>query len=180
MGAPRHRRHRVDLRRRQRSHRTTGAATDALFAEACRKTPVTQVFFYHNAANRIGATAALIGKACAQKKALLVYAPDADIAAALDRQLWAQAPTSFIPHVAADSPLAEETPVLIASSLESVPHDERLFNLSNDVPPGFSRFASLIEIVGQGEEERADGRQRARFYKNRGYAVRYLDCSGKN
>jgi DNA polymerase-3 subunit chi len=80
---------------------------------------VTQVFFYHNAANRIGATAALIGKACAQKKPLLVYAPDADIAAALDRQLWAQAPTSFVPHVAADSPLAAETPVLIASSLES-------------------------------------------------------------
>jgi DNA polymerase-3 subunit chi len=140
---------------------------------------VTQVFFYHNAANRIGATAALIGKACAQKKALLVYAPDADIAAALDRQLWAQAPTSFVPHVAADSPLAAETPVLIASSLDVLPHDERLFNLSNDVPPGFSRFASLIEIVGQGEEERADGRQRARFYKDRGYAVRYVDLLRK-
>jgi hypothetical protein len=59
--------------------------------------------------------------------------------------------------------------------------DERLFNLSNDeVPPGFSRFASLIEIVGQGEEERADGRQRARFYKDRGYAVRYVDLLRKN
>lgn len=141
---------------------------------------MTQIFFYHNAANRITKTAALIGKACAQKKSLLVYAPDTEIAAALDRQLWGQPPTSFVPHVAADSPLAAETPVLIASTLESVAHDERLFNLSNEVPPGFSRFTSLIEIVGQGEEERADGRQRARFYKDRGYAVRYVDCTGKN
>lgn len=141
---------------------------------------MTQVFFYHNAANRIGATAALIGKAVAQKKALLVYAPDAEVAAALDRQLWGQPPTSFVPHVAADSPLAAATPVLIASTLESVPHDERLFNLSDDVPPGFSRFASLIEVVGQGEDERADGRKRARFYKDRGYDVRYVDCSGRD
>jgi DNA polymerase IIIc chi subunit len=30
----------------------------------------------------------LIGKALAQKKASLVYAPDAEVAAALDRHLW--------------------------------------------------------------------------------------------
>jgi DNA polymerase-3 subunit chi len=141
---------------------------------------VTQIFFYHNAANRIGTTAFLIGRTFAQKKALLVYAPDAEIAAALDRQLWAQPPTGFVPHVGAGSPLAAQTPVVIASTLESLPHDERLFNLSSDVPPGFSRFTSLIEIVGRGDEERADGRKRARFYKDRGYDVRYLDCTGKH
>jgi DNA polymerase-3 subunit chi len=78
-----------------------------------------------------------------------------------------------------NSPLAEETPGADCRQLDSVPQDERLFNLSNEVPPGFSRFASLIEIVGQGDEERAAGRQRARFYKDRGYEVRYVDLSGK-
>jgi hypothetical protein len=53
-----------------------------------------------------------------------------------------------------NSPLAAETPVLIAGTLDAVPHDERLFNLSAEVPPGFSRFASLIEVVGQDREER--------------------------
>jgi len=139
---------------------------------------VTQIFFYHNAPDRVRTTAALIGKAFAQKKALLVYAPDAQLAAALDRQLWTQPPTGFVPHVDVNSPLADETPVLIASKLDSVPHDERLFNLASDVPPGFARFTSLIEVVGQGDEERADGRQRARFYKDRGYDVRYVDCAG--
>lgn len=139
---------------------------------------MTQVFFYHSAFDRIAAAAALIGKAFSQKKALLVYAPDAEVAAALDRHLWTHPPTGFVPHVGVNSPLAAETPVLIASQLESVPHDERLFNMSTEVPPGFSRFASLIEVVGQKDEERVAGRRRAKFYKDRGYEIRYVDLSG--
>ena len=60
-----------------------------------------------------------------------------------------------------------------------MPQDERLFNLAAEVPPGFSRFASLIEVVGHQDEERAAGRQRARFYKDRGYDITYVDLSGK-
>lgn len=141
---------------------------------------MTQVFFYHNASDRIAAAVALIGKAFAQGKAMLVYAPTAEVAAALDRQLWMHPPAGFVPHVGIDSPLAGETPVLIASTLESAPQDERLLNLSSEVPPGFSRFSSLIEVVSQGDEERADGRKRAKFYKDRGYDIRYLDCSGNS
>ena len=140
---------------------------------------MTRVFFYHNAADRIAATSTLIGKAVTQKKALLVYAPDAEVASALDRQLWTHPPTGFIPHVDVNSPLAEETLVVIAGKLDSVTQDERLVNLSAEVPPGFSRFASLIEIVGLGDEERLAGRKRARFYTDRGYEVNYLDLSGK-
>ena len=141
---------------------------------------MTQIFFFHNATDRISATVALIVKTVAQKKRLLVYAPDAALAAALDRQLWTSPPTGFVPHVDVNSPLASETPVLIAGAIESVSHDERLFNLSSEVPPGFARFTSLIEVVGQGEEDRANGRKRARFYKDRGYDVRYVDYSGRN
>lgn len=140
---------------------------------------MTQVFFYHGAADRIVATASLITRAFAQQKASLVYAPDAEVAAALDRHLWMHPPTGFVPHVRSDSPLAGETPVVIASQIESVPQDERLFNLAADVPPGFSRFASLIEVVGQQDDERAAGRRRVRFYKDRGYDITYVDLSGK-
>lgn len=138
---------------------------------------MTRVFFYHNAPDRIAATAALIGKAVGQKKSLLVYAPDAEVAAALDRYLWMYPATGFIPHAAIDSPLAAETPVLIAGKLDTVLQDERLFNLAAEVPPGFSRFTSVIEVVGQGDEERGAGRQRARFYKDHGYDIQYFDLS---
>lgn len=141
---------------------------------------MTQVFFYHNAADRIAATVALIGKAFAQKKALLIYAPDAEVASTLDRQLWMHPPTGFIPHVRGDSALAGETPVLITGSLDSLPQDERLINLSAEVPPGFSRFTSVIEVVGQNEQERLAGRERVKFYKDRGYEIKYFDLAPKN
>ncbi len=141
---------------------------------------MTQIFFYHNAADRIAATVALIGKAFTQKKALLIYAPDAEIAATLDRQLWMHPPTGFVPHVRSDTPLAHETPVLIADKLDSLAQDERLINLSAEVPPGFSRFTSVIEVVGQNEEERLAGRQRVKFYKDRGYEIKFIDLTGKS
>lgn len=141
---------------------------------------MTQIFFYHNAADRIAATVALIGKAFAQKKALLVYAPDGEVAGTLDRQLWMHPPTGFVPHVRGDSPLAGETPVLITDKLDSLPQDERLINLSAEVPPGFSRFTSVIEVVGQDEDERLAGRERVKFYKDRGYEIKYFDLSRKN
>ena len=140
---------------------------------------MTQIFFYHNAADRIGVSAALIGKACAQKKALLVYAPDSEVAAQLDRHLWMHPPTGFVPHVRADSPLAAETPVVIDDKLDSPMQTERLFNLSGEVPPGFARFTSLIEVIGRQDDERQAGRERVRFYKDRGYEVKFIDLAEK-
>lgn len=141
---------------------------------------MTQIFFYHNAADRIGATAALISRAYAQRKTLLVYAPEAEVAGALDRHLWMYPPGGFVPHVRGDSPLAGETPIVIADSIEAIPHSERLFNLAPHVPPGFSRFTSLIEVVGREEADRLAGRERVKFYRDRGYEIRYFDLTEKH
>lgn len=141
---------------------------------------MTQIFFYHNAADRISAAAALIGKAFLQRKALLVFAPDYEVASNLDRHLWIHPATGFVPHVRSNSPLANETPVVIANDLESPFQNERLVNLSADVPPGFSRFTSLIEVVGRNEDERLAGRRRVKFYKDRGYEIRYFDLAEKD
>lgn len=138
---------------------------------------MTQVFFYHGAADKIAAACALLGGAYAKKKPMLVFAPESAIANSLDRMLWTHSALSFVPHCRADSPLAAETPILITDTLESIPQDERLMNLSQVIPPGFSRFQSLIEVVGQEEEERSAARERVKFYKDRGYEVRYFDLS---
>ena len=138
---------------------------------------MTQVFFYHNTADRIAALAVLIGKAYAQKKPLLVFAPDAQDAQALDRRLWTHPPGGFVPHGHGDSPLAGETPVVITDDIDAQTHNERLFNLSLEVPNGFSRFASVIEVVGNDERERQAGRERVRFYKDRGYAIKFIDLA---
>lgn len=138
---------------------------------------MTQVFFYHGAADKIAAACALLSGAYAKKKPMLVFAPEKEVANSVDRMLWTQPALSFVPHCRADSPLAAETPILITDSLETLPQDERLMNLSQIVPPGFSRFQSLIEVVGQADDERAAARDRVKFYKDRGDEVRYFDLS---
>lgn len=140
---------------------------------------MTKVFFYHGASDRIAAACALIGGAHAKGKPVLVYAPDDAVAQEIDRALWTRSALSFIPHCRADSPFAPETPILITASLESLPQDERLMNLGAEIPPGFSRFESLIEVVGQAEAERLAARERVKHYRDRGYEVSFTDLSDR-
>jgi DNA polymerase-3 subunit chi len=140
---------------------------------------LTQVFFYHGAADKIAAACALLSGAYAKKKPMLVYAREKEVASSLDRMLWTHAALSFVPHCRADSPLAAETPILITDTLDSIAQDERLMNLSREIPPGFSRFESLIEVVGQDEDDRTAARDRVKLYKERGCDVRYFDLSDR-
>ena len=140
---------------------------------------MTQVFFYHGAADKIAAACALLSGAYAKKKPMLVYAREKEVASSLDRMLWTHSALSFVPHCRADSPLAAETPILITDTLDTLPQDERLMNLSREIPPGFSRFENLIEVVGQDDEDRSAARDRVRLYKERGCDVRYFDLSDR-
>lgn len=138
---------------------------------------MTSIEFYHNAADRIAAACRLIGDLYSQGRRVLVYAPDEPVAGRMDRMLWVQPSIGFVPHVRAASPLAAETPVVIGASLEDLPHDDVLINLDGDLPPGFSRFARLIEVVGLDEADRGPARARFKFYRDRGYALATRDFS---
>lgn len=140
---------------------------------------MTQVFFYHGASDKIAAACALISGAWAKRKAILVYAPEKPVADSVDRVLWTHAQLSFIPHCRADSPLATETPILIADRLTQISQSERLMNLSNEIPPGYARFQSLIEVVGQAEDERLAARERVHLYREQGCEVRYFDLNNR-
>lgn len=131
---------------------------------------MTNIHFYSNAQDRVQAAAAWLA-ASWRKQPVLVFAPDPDVAERLDRALWIQPATGFLPHCRAGSPLAAETPVLIAASLDGLPQDRHLLNLSNEVPPGFSRFEQLVEIVSTDDSDRHPARERFRFYRERGYAI---------
>jgi DNA polymerase-3 subunit chi len=140
---------------------------------------LTRVFFYFNVPDRIAAAAALVAGAYRKKKEMFIYVPDAVIAEAIDRQLWIAPSIGFVPHVRVSSPLAEQTPVLIGASTESRRQTDRMLNLSDSPPPGFAEFDNLVEVVGRSEEEKKMGRERARFYKDRGYALEYFNLQEK-
>jgi DNA polymerase-3 subunit chi len=136
---------------------------------------VTQVFFYHDASDHLAAACALIKGVWKKRNPLLIYAPDPQLAETLDRALWASDPGSFIPHCRADSPLAAETPILIAARLEPAAQTERLMNLSRELPPDYQRFATLVEVVSRAEDDRLAARERVRQYREDGCAVQFFD-----
>jgi DNA polymerase-3 subunit chi len=139
---------------------------------------MTRIHFYHGARDRVEAAAAWLHQAYREKKGVLVYAPDNGVADRLDRQLWMQPATGFIPHCSADSPLAAETPVLIARHLDAVGelvNDQHLLNLADEIPPGFARFETLVEMVSVDDAVRTPARARYKFYRERGYEIQNTD-----
>lgn len=106
---------------------------------------------------------------------LVVYAPSPALADEFDRALWTFSQLSFVPHVKASHALAAETPIVIAHDDSSLPHHEALLNLGNEPPAFFSRFEALRELVLADDEDRARARERARFYKSRGFDVTHMD-----
>ena len=143
---------------------------------------MTSIDFYFNAGDRLDVACRLAGKALQQRKRVLLYAPQAELAQKLDRMLWTAQAVSFIPHCAAHDPLAAETPVLIASDDEAPRSSpaaacDVLVNLSAGCPPFFERHERLLEIVAQDEAERQAGRARFKFYRDRGYAIRSHDLA---
>jgi DNA polymerase III subunit chi len=78
----------------------------------------------------------------------------------------------------AGSPLAKDTPVVLAADLDAAPHHKILVNLGMTVPPQFARFERLLEVVGNEDEELAAGRERYRFYRDRGYALNNYNQGG--
>lgn len=132
---------------------------------------MTSIDFYHGARDKVQAACRLIGDLHAQGRKVLVYAPTGGLADQLDRQLWIQPATGFVPHCRIGTALAGETPVLIGASLDDAAHHDVLLNLDGALPPAFSRFDRLIEIVGTDEADRGPARERYKFYRDRGYPL---------
>jgi len=142
---------------------------------------LTTIDFYFNAADRLAVACRLAGKALQQGKRMLIHAPQAEVAQAIDRMLWTWQAISFLPHCYAGDALAAETPLLIATEGEPAPGEpcDVLLNLGRDCAPGFERHARVLEIVSRDAEDRSAGRSRYAFYRDRGYEIRSHDLAGE-
>jgi DNA polymerase III subunit chi len=138
---------------------------------------VTSIDFYFNAQDRLQVACRLAAKAASQKKRILIYAPEGDSAAQIDKLLWTWQAIGFLPHCAASDELAAETPVLIATGDDTPPGCGLLLNLSAECPPHFARFERLFEVVTAEETDRTAGRGRYRFYQERGYKIANHDLA---
>ncbi|MGE0387035.1 MAG: DNA polymerase III subunit chi [Gammaproteobacteria bacterium] len=113
----------------------------------------------------------LAAKAFEQGRRVYVFAADEGAADRLDTLMWTFRDISFVPHKRTGDDRLPDTPVLIGTGDPPDGHADVMVNLSHPVPPAFSRFDRVIEIVPSAGEGRDRARERYRFYQDRGYAL---------
>ena len=97
-----------------------------------------------------------------------IHTESASDSKTLDALLWTFRDGSFVPHNIAGQ--ATDAAVIIGHGDEPQQHNDVLINLATDVPLFFSRFERVTEIIGQ--QDKAAGRERFRFYRDRGYPLK--------
>ncbi len=141
---------------------------------------MTKVDFYvlsdENADNRLMLVCKLTEKAYRYDQKVFIHSDEKNLLAELDNVLWQFRADSFVPHTFLDETDAsvEHNMDPVQLSIGEPGHDRCvLINLSNSVPPFFSRFERTLEVINQSETVRVSARERYRFYQQRGYPLQH-------
>ncbi len=136
---------------------------------------MTRIDFHSNVPNKLAYACRLVRKARAAQCKIVLLGRDRGELTQLDQLLWSFSEQDFIPHVHAADPLAAQTPVILTDSeAVDLPHHHVLINLSGNTPEHFARFERMFEIISSDEADKAAGRDRYRFYKERGYPLSHF------
>ena len=138
---------------------------------------MTQIDFYFHVEDKLRTACTLSAKAYARGLRVLAYCADHEAGQKFSRLLWTAPPIGFVPHCTAGDKLAAVTPIIVDYEGTEPAHDDVLLNLRHELPPFFSRFQRLVEIVSIDEEDRRQARDRFKFYRDRGYEIRSHDLS---
>ena len=134
---------------------------------------MTRVDFHSNIPDKIAYACRLVRKARKADCRIIVFTEPQQLPL-LDAALWTFSDFDFIAHVKGDDPLAPQTPVILVDSdsdTDGLPHHQVLINLTTQTPTNFARFERLFEIVSTNADDVAIGRDRYRFYQQRGYPL---------
>ncbi|MCX4188920.1 DNA polymerase III subunit chi [Methylophaga sp. OBS3] len=116
----------------------------------------------------------LAEKAWQQGHQVFIYTENAEQSAEMDKALWAFRADSFVPHQVIESADANNinAPILISHGAKAPPRlMDVLINLHPQQPLFFSQFERLAEIIDDNENIKQHGRQRYKFYQDRGYQL---------
>jgi DNA polymerase III subunit chi len=139
---------------------------------------MTKVDFYTGSADKLRTACQLSHKALQNGIRTVISAPDSVTTDTLDKLLWHYPATAFIPHCRSDAGEADRMPVILDHGSDRFPCHDLLISLHDECTPFFSRFERVIEIIGADAEDSRLGRERFKFYRDRGYELRHFDLSG--
>lgn len=122
---------------------------------------------------RLQVAARLVDKAFQRGHRIFINANDQAQASELDELLWSFRPASFLPHGLYG--LEHSDTIGIGWGQEPEHHNDLLINLQLAIPPFFSRFQRVAEVVTQEPASLAALRSSWKFYKERGYQLEKHD-----
>lgn len=138
---------------------------------------MTRVDFYVLAtggqAEKLRLACRLAQKAYRAGHRVYIHAADEAQATRLDELLWTFAQDSFVPHrlYRPDGAGPNDDPVGIGFAEPPECFDNVLIALGSAVPEFFGRFERLLDLVADEPSDREQGRERFRFYRDRGYPM---------
>ncbi len=136
---------------------------------------MTKIDFYSGSTDKLRTACQLSHKAMQKGMRVVLSTPDITTTDELDKLLWQYPATAFIPHCRNDADDAGHMPVVLAHTTDELPHHELLINLNDECAPYFSRFERVIEIISCDEEDCRLGRERFKYYRDRGYQLSHTD-----
>lgn len=133
---------------------------------------MTRVDFYILAAGAREHTACkLAEKAWNLGHRVYIHTAGAEQSRHMDALLWTFREGSFLPHEQYQVGNDCDSPILIGNDEAPDTDSDVLINLARDVPLFFSRFLRVAEVIGPDNEAKSSGRERFRFYRDRGYPL---------
>ena len=140
---------------------------------------MTRIDFYileDDGSNREQFACRIAEKAYRLGHGVYIHTRDSSQAARLDELLWTFKQGSFIPHALEDHAPDPDAAVLIGhkAELDTSSHAkdrEVLINLAQEIPLFFTAFARVAEVIDQNTDNKTKGRERYKFYRDRGYSM---------
>ena len=143
---------------------------------------MTDVAFHFGAPDKLAYACRLLRKATGTGVRVVVVASPDELSR-IDIALWGVSPTDFVTHARQDampSVLSRSSVLLGTSELREAIQPDILVNMGDEVPPGFSAFDRVIEIVSTDDIDRDLARRRWMAYKNQGISISRHDIQLKS
>ena len=110
-------------------------------------------------------------KAWHQQHRVMIQTNSEQEARHMNQLLWTFHDQSFIPHELLPRADLKTTPVIIGWNDDAADECDVLINLAAEIPPFFSRFERLVEIVDKDPAQKQVSRNHYRYYQERGYPL---------
>ena len=112
-------------------------------------------------------------KAYQQDCKIYIHTDSEQDASLIDDLLWTFRQGSFLPHGRYGSAEQDDCAIIIGHQPEApAVSKDVLINLAQEVPLFFSQFERVAEMINEDEIQKQHGRERYRFYRDRGYELK--------